>query len=113
MLPHLKAGKLKLLLSLSDERWPDYPAIPNVLARGYNFWTIAITAINAPRGLPEPILRKLEEVFVKARKDPAFIETMGSFKVKVCTMNGKEYSDLWRSKYDEMGRVIKILGIQE
>jgi tripartite-type tricarboxylate transporter receptor subunit TctC len=113
MLPHLKAGKLKFLLSLSDERWPDYPTIPNVLARRYNFWAIAITGINAPRGLPEPILRKLEEGFIKARKDPAFRESMENFKVKICTMSGKEYSNLWRSKYDEMGRVIKILGIQE
>jgi hypothetical protein len=28
-------------------------------------------------------------------------------------MSGKEFSDLWKSNYDEMGKVIKTLGLQE
>ena len=69
--------------------------------------------LNAPKGVPEPIIRKLEVAFDKAKRDPSFIGTLETFQVETGNLSGKEYSDLWRSKYDEMGKVIKSLGLQE
>ncbi len=112
-LPHLKAGKLKLLLSLADTRWPDYPNVPTILEKGFDFYAISFQCLNAPKGVPESIIKKIEAAFSKARRDPAFLKTLEDFHLSVSTMSGKEYSDLWRSKYDEMGKVIKALGLQE
>jgi len=111
MLPHQK--KFRFLLSLSDKRWPDFSNVPSILEKGYNFWAMAYSSIVAPKGMPEPIIKKLEGVFDRAKKDPSFVEAMGKLGVEIPTLSGKEYSDLWRSKYDEMGKVIKILGLQE
>jgi tripartite-type tricarboxylate transporter receptor subunit TctC len=112
-LPHLNAGKLKLLLTLGDSRWPDYPDIPNILEKGFNFYSMSYMCLNAPKGVPESIIKRLEAAFNKAKKDPFFLKKLEEFHVPVSNLNGKEYSDLWRSKYDEMGRIIKALGLQE
>jgi tripartite-type tricarboxylate transporter receptor subunit TctC len=112
-IPHIKAGKLKLLLTLDDKRWPGFPAVPSILEKGYNFYVISYMCLNAPKGVPEPIIRKLEVAFDKAKRDPSFIGTLETFQVETGNLSGKEYSDLWRSKYDEMGKVIKSLGLQE
>jgi tripartite-type tricarboxylate transporter receptor subunit TctC len=109
MLPHEK--RFRFVLSVGDKRWPDFPNVPNTLDKGYNFYAMSYTSIIAPRGVPEPIMKKLEGVFEKAKKNPSFIEEMDKLKVETSTLSGKEYSDLWRSKYDEMGKVIKILGL--
>ncbi len=111
--PHVKAGKLKLLLTLGDKRWPVSPNAPTILEVGYDFFVPFFMALSAPRGIPESIIKKLENVFNKAKGDPSFIETMEKFQVEVGDLSGKAYSDLWRSKYDEMGKVIKVLGLQE
>lgn len=111
--PHVKAGKLKLLLTLSDKRWPAFPNVPSLLDAGYNFFVVSYMALSAPKGVPEPILRKLETVFNRAKGDPSFIETMEKFQVEVGDLSGNAYSDLWRSKYEEMGKVIKALGLKE
>jgi tripartite-type tricarboxylate transporter receptor subunit TctC len=111
MLPHKE--KMKFLLSLGDKRWPDFPNIPNTVEKGYNFYAMAYSAINAPKGVPEFIIKKLEGIFDKTRKDPSFIEAMGKLRTEICTLSGKEYSELWRKEYYEMGKVIKILGLEE
>lgn len=67
----------------------------------------------APKGIPEPIRQKLEDVFKKAMEDPSFTEVMKQFNVQSTFMSGKEYSALWRSQYDEMGKVVRELGLVE
>jgi tripartite-type tricarboxylate transporter receptor subunit TctC len=112
-IPHLQAGKLKLLLTLEDKRWRDFPDVPTITEKGYNFYAMSFMCLNAPKGVGESIVNKLEAAFNKAKKDPVFMETLRKFHVEVGHLNGKEYSELWRSKYEEMGKVIKLLGISE
>lgn len=113
VLPHIKAGKLKMLLSLDGSRWPDVPNVPQILEKGYNFTAMSYISYMAPKGIPEPIRQKLEDVFKKAMEDPSFTEVMKQFNVQSTFMSGKEYSALWRSQYDEMGKVVKVLGLVE
>ena len=66
-----------------------------------------------PKGIPEEIRQKLEDAFRKAMKQPSFNAVMEQYKVEATPMGGKEYSALWRSQYDEMGKVLKTLGLVE
>ena len=112
-LPHVSVGKLRVLLTLEDKRWPDLPNVPTIMEKGFNFFAMSYMALAAPKGIPEPIVRKLEAVFNKAKKDPSFIDSLKKFHVEVGDLNGEEYSKLWRLKYEEMGKVIKALGLSE
>ena len=112
-LPHVGVGKLRILLTLEDKRWPDLPNVPTIMEKGFNFFAMSYMVLNAPKGIAEPIVKKLEAAFNKAKKDPSFIESLKKFHVDVGDLNGEEYSKLWRSKYEEMGKVIKALGLQQ
>ena len=113
LLPHVKAGKLKLILILENKRWPAFPGVPSMLDKGYNFYAASCGCILAPMGVPEDIIKKLEGVFEKAKRDPSFTKALEDFQVEGSTLSGKEYSALWRSQYDEIGKVINALGLQE
>lgn len=113
LIPHVKAGKLKLLLILEDARWPGMPEVPSMRDKGYEFFTMAYVSITAPKGVPESNIKRLEEVFNRAKKDPSLVDMLAKFQVGAGTLSGKEYSDLWKSTYGEMGKVIKALGLQE
>ncbi|TRZ47101.1 tripartite tricarboxylate transporter substrate binding protein [bacterium] len=112
LIPHIKAGKLKLLLTLDDKRWSALPDVPNILEK-YDFCAMSYGSIFAPRGVPEPVISKLEAAIEKAKKDSSYIEMLAKSQVDVATLTGKQYSELWRAKYDEMGKVIQTLGIKE
>lgn len=109
---HIKSGKMRLLLSLTDSRWPEYRNVPHILEKGYDFIAVSYLAVHGPGGLPESLRQKLESVFRRAKKDPSILEFAEKFQVTLVDMGGKEYSALWKTKYyDEMGKVIKALGI--
>jgi tripartite-type tricarboxylate transporter receptor subunit TctC len=110
VLPHLRAGKLKMLLSLDGDRWPDAADVPTISEKGYDFTAMSYISYMAPKGLPEPIRQKLEDAFRKAMEDPSFVEVMNKYHVKATYMSGKEYTKLWKSQYDAMGKVLKTLG---
>ncbi len=112
-LPHIKAGKLKLLLVLNDSRWPDSQSTPHILEKGYDFYALSYISFYGPKGLPEPIRQKLEDAFKKAMRRPSFTDVMKQFQVESAYLSGKEYSAHWRSRYEEMGRVIKAIGLVE
>lgn len=113
ILPHLKAGKLKLLVVLTDTRWPAYPNVPTVLESGFDFSAFSYGSINAPKGVPEPIIKRLEDAFNKSKKDPIFLEALQKFGVQESPMSGKEYTVFWKSQYEEMGKMVRALGLQE
>ena len=112
LLPHVRGGKLRLLLSLNDFRWPGAPNVPHMLEKGYDFYAWSFISLLGPKGMPEPIRQKLEDSFNKAKKAPSFTEVMDQFKVEASPMSGKEHGEFWRSRYDEMGRVIEALGLK-
>ena len=111
MLPHVNAGKLRFLLSLNDFRWKSVPNAPNILEKGYDFYAWSFISVLGPGGLPEPIRQKVEDAFDKAKKDPSFVAVMNQFKIEASTMSGKEHGLFWRSKYDEMGKLLETLGL--
>ena len=113
LLPHLKAGKLKLLVVLTDTRWPAYPNVPTVLECGFDFSAFSYGSINAPKGVPEPTIKRLEDAFNKAKKDPTFLEALKKFGVEESPMAGKEYTAFWKAQYEEMGKMVRALGLSE
>jgi tripartite-type tricarboxylate transporter receptor subunit TctC len=113
VLPHLKAGKLKMLLSLDGSRWPDFPNVPEIKEKGYNFTAMSYISYIGPKGIPEVIRQKLEDVLKKSMMDPSFQKVMDQYKVESTYISGKDYSAMWRAQYDEMGKVVKALGLVE
>ena len=113
VLPHIKAGSLKMLLSLDGDKWPEVPSAPTILEKGYNFTAMSYISYFGPKGIPEPIRQKLEDTFKKAMEDPSFNELMTKYSVKKTFMRGKDYASLWKPYYHEMGKVIRALDLKD
>lgn len=113
LIPHLQSGKLKLILVLNDKRWEPYPNIPCILEKGYNFYAFSYGGLHGPKGIAESILNYVTKVFEKAKKDPTLTETLQKFNLELGDLGGKEYTNFWKLNYEEMGNIIKALGLQE
>jgi len=81
--PHVKAGKLRVLLQMSGKPQPGvdymadlYPQAPIVL-------TSLPVGVFTRKGVPEPVLKKLFSVFRKAcSENPVFIETNNRMSIE-------------------------------
>lgn len=106
----INAGQMKLILALNDIRWPIAPNVPTVL-ENYGFYGLSLQGIYGPKGMPEHVREKLHNTFKKAMSDPSYLETAKTLNVVVTYMSGKDYEKLWKSHYDEMGKIIRDLGL--
>jgi tripartite-type tricarboxylate transporter receptor subunit TctC len=67
LVPHLEAGKLRLLVGLGAKRNNKYPDVPTLYELGYKMFSKdrVTMSVFAPTGLPKPILEKFVEAFKK------------------------------------------------
>ena len=71
---HAKSGKMRVLAGLGSERLVDFPDAPTMKELGYNIVLENYFMISGPKGLPGDIVKKLNDAFVKAIKDQAFVD---------------------------------------
>ena len=72
--PHVQAGSLRIIATYSEERLEDYPEVQSTAELGYPYPPRLWIFLYGPKGLPEPIVTKLEDAFGKASQSPAFRE---------------------------------------
>jgi tripartite-type tricarboxylate transporter receptor subunit TctC len=76
-LPQVEAGTVRGLAVTSLGRSPYFPDLPSVHETVVpNFIAESWNGVMAPAKTPEPIIRKLSEVFIKMADDPEVKETM-------------------------------------
>lgn len=113
VVPHLTAGKLKMLLAVNDNRWDILPNVPHMMEKGYDFSTFSLLSIWGPKGLPESIRARLENAMQKALKDPSLVEASQKFQTKLRFMGGREYTKLLGEKFEGYRKIVKDLDLVE
>jgi tripartite-type tricarboxylate transporter receptor subunit TctC len=117
----VKAGKLRALAVLQGEdRLSAFPEIPTLkeVAKGFGMKT-AVTypglMMSGPKGLPEPVVKKLVTVFDTARKSAGFQKYAKEtyiFQDKM-PMIGEALKNHLNKGYKETGDLVQRLGIQK
>ena len=99
--PRVKAGQLRVLAVMDKERSKFYPDVPTSVEQGYPAVISSSTrGIAGPKGLPGPIVKKLQAVFKKAIGDPEHMEKMDNAGLAIKMMMGDEYGKYFRELHD-------------
>lgn len=109
----VRAKKARLLALFGDERLEEFPDVPTLRELGYKIAVPYFVGIGAPKGVPETILKKLEEAFSKGMKDPAFIQGMKSLEMPIKYRNASDFSQFLSDGYEAMGKYIEELGLKK
>jgi len=113
-LPQVKAGKLRALGFSSSTRSalaPDVPTIAEAGVKGYEmgYWFAAY----APAKTPPAVVKRLNELLVKAAKSEAaktaFYEPTGT---EVFTSSPEELAKFQAGESQKWGRIVKAAGIE-
>lgn len=101
IVPQVKAGKLKLLVVTSKDRWSYLPEVPTLLESGYKYYQSSYFSLGAPASTPEPVRKKLEDAFKKALQDPTIkAEAESNLFAKLAYSSGKEYAAFIKEQYE-------------
>jgi len=103
----VKAGKLRLLAVATPERLKEFPDVPTLRECGFDLDTFTLCGIMGPPKMPEPVVKKLVDVFTKAKEQPAYLETIKSLNLLPLTATGKDFQRLMADHYKKIGEYIK------
>lgn len=106
----IEAGATRVLLLLGEKRSDEFPQVPILRDIGYDIPVPAMLTVAGPKGIPDGIVRKLEEAFTKAMREPAFINGMKSLHLNLLYRNNKELDDYVARAYEFYGKLIKEMG---
>jgi tripartite-type tricarboxylate transporter receptor subunit TctC len=112
--PYVKSGDLRLLAIFSKQRIKFYPDVPTLGELGYKVTAESNFLIIAPKGTPAEMVEKIQNLSVKAMKEPSY----GSVADKLWTiyepiLTGEELKKAIKEDDEFYGDIIKTLGIKE
>jgi tripartite-type tricarboxylate transporter receptor subunit TctC len=105
--PRVKSGQLRALLVMDREKCKFYPDVPTSVELGYpTVLSSSTRGIVGPKGLPEPIVKKLQATFKKAMEDPEHLKNMDKAGLAIKIMMGEEYSKYIKSVHEQVKKLV-------
>jgi tripartite-type tricarboxylate transporter receptor subunit TctC len=111
-LPHISAGKGKLLAVLDRQRHPDFPNVPLLKDFYPEINLFAWFGLYAPAGTPEPIIRKLSDEINKIARDPELVTQFQKLALRPNPSSPEELAKTTRHDYEMYGKLARELDLK-
>jgi tripartite-type tricarboxylate transporter receptor subunit TctC len=110
--PYVKEGKLRILSYMGKGKIPGYENIPSFQDL-YGFSILTLFGVFGPKGIPEYILKKLDDTFANTVKDPNFIKVMNQMYTPIIHMDRVQMKEYINETIPKVGEIVKILKAEE
>jgi len=111
--PDGQPGKLRCLMLTLGKRMKEFPEIPCIREFGFNFEYPNMLGIVGPKGIPEPLVKKLHDGFKAAMDDSFFLAGMRSHHMPVVYYSAEEFGKIIKIADEEQGMLIRNLGLRK
>lgn len=108
----IKAGKIRVLLVTSEDRFSMVPDVPTMKEKGFKFSQISYMSIVAPAATPPAALEKLAAAFKLACADKGVIKSCSQLDLHPKFIPGKQYQALLEKLSAEWGALLPELGVK-
>jgi tripartite-type tricarboxylate transporter receptor subunit TctC len=113
LIPHHKAGRVRILAFTSLERFPALPEIPTLNESGLTgFDTSQWLGLLAPRGTREEVVQRLYLETAKVLATPQVRDRLGQAALQAVGSKPAEFAALIRADIERWGKLASDLGIQ-
>jgi tripartite-type tricarboxylate transporter receptor subunit TctC len=113
LLPHVKAGKLRVIAAGGAKRLAILPEVPTVAEQGYpGFETTQWYGLNAPAKTPPGIIQRLAEAAAHASRQPSVAERFALDNAEAIGSTPKEYADYIAREQARWSDVVRKAGIK-
>ncbi len=114
VLPHVRAGRMKGIVSSGSRRSPQLPAVQTCTEAGLpGFCSMSFHALVAPANTPKPVIARLYQTLAKSLSDPELRDQlMKSEDSEAVGGTPAELEKLLRSESAKWSRLIKAIGVK-
>ncbi|WP_324716552.1 tripartite tricarboxylate transporter substrate binding protein [Carboxydochorda subterranea] len=111
VLPHVQAGRLRILAVMSESRSQVVPDVPTFRELGYDLVIMAWGGFALPKGVPRPVLETLHAAFKQAYDNPGFQKAFLDRGIEPGYMDPAAFTAFANRQYELFGRLFSRLGL--
>ena len=113
LLPHVKAGKLRVIAVGTSKRLASIPDVPTVAEQGYpGFETSQWYGLNAPAKTPPAIIQRLAQAAAKAAKSPLVAERFKPDDAEPVGSTPQEYAAFIKKEQERWSKVVRAANVK-
>jgi tripartite-type tricarboxylate transporter receptor subunit TctC len=109
--PHVAAGKARVLAVLTEKRAAVWPDVPTLTELGYNIVSLSPYGIGVPAATPPAVVKTLHDAFKKGLEDPIHMKTLEKYNQPAWYLSSEDYAKWAREQYERERRIIQSLGL--
>ncbi|MGH8701202.1 MAG: tripartite tricarboxylate transporter substrate binding protein, partial [Burkholderiales bacterium] len=108
---HVKAGKMRPIVSWGAERHASYPNLPTFKELGYKDVEYYIWAgMFAPKGAPDAVMKALRDAARRAVQEPDFKNAMAKVDSLVQYKDAPEFQQYWEADAKRLAALVRVVG---
>ncbi len=113
VLPHVKAGKLKIVMLSADKRMAQIPDVPTMTEAGLpEFRAAGGTGMLAPSKTPPPIIRRLQSEIAKFLRSQEGEAKFADLGIQIVASTPEEYAQVIREETTRWTAVVRAGNIK-
>jgi tripartite-type tricarboxylate transporter receptor subunit TctC len=110
VIPHIKGGKLRPLAGWGAKRVAALPDLPTFKELGYDAEFYIWAGLFAPRGTPEPVMKRIRESVRQAVNTAEFKSAMAKLETPIAYLDAPEFQKFWDKDAKMLTDAIKRIG---
>jgi tripartite-type tricarboxylate transporter receptor subunit TctC len=110
---HVKAGRLRPIVSWGARRHEAFPQVPTFKESGYDIEYYIWAGMFAPKGTPDAVMKVLRDGVRKAVEDPDFKATMQKIDSPIQYLDAPEFAKYWATDARRLAEAVKAVGRME
>ena len=111
-MPHIKAGRLRMIAVTTAQRWPLLPEIPTIAEAGVPGYEILIwNGLVAPAATPQPIITRLHHELTRIMKAPEVIDLLAGDGSRPLIESPPAFAAFLKYEMTKWIRVVRQAGI--
>ena len=110
LIPHVKAGKLRALAGWGSKRVAAMPDVPTFKELGYDIEFYIWAGAFAPKGTPEPIMKKLRETMKQVVQEAEFKDAMAKLETPIAYMDAPEFQKFYERDAKMLAEATRRIG---
>jgi tripartite-type tricarboxylate transporter receptor subunit TctC len=113
LLPHVQAGRLRMLGMAGNRRAARLPDVPTIAEAALpRFALDNWGGLLAPAGTPRAIIERLNAEIVKALRDPALAQRLAAQGIDLIPSSPEEFQSIMKTHLAKWAKVVKQAGIR-
>lgn len=110
-IPHVQAGKLRVLATLGAKRAAAFPEVPTLRETGVDIVNESPFGIGAPRGTDPAVIKRLHDAFRASLDDPLVQAAYARFALPMLPMSSADYEAFARRTVEAERATLARLGL--